>query len=248
MIITLTPPQNITFIDVGTSTPKLGGVIDVSDFTNLQSLYCKDNDLTEVNGYADNPNIQFLVIAGNQLSGPIPDITGMFSLKRFWVMVNQFTGTFPDISGNPDLEVINVGNNNLTGTLPDISAIEFPGSAWGFGFPDLIRFNVYGNSFTGAIPDMVNIPKLKYLLADNNNLTDFTGSFPITLERVFVNSNNLTQTAVDNILRALVDANRVTNMDNAILNIGGTGNSAPSATGIALRNVLVADGWTVFTN
>ena len=248
MIITLTPPQNITSIRCGESTPKLGGVIDVSDFTNLQLLYCSGNDLTEVNGYADNPNIQFLVIAGNQLSGPIPDITGMSSLKRFWVMVNQFTGTFPDISGNPDLEVINVGINNLTGTLPDISAIEFPGSAWGFGFPDLIRFNVYGNSFTGAIPDMVNIPKLNYLLADNNNLTDFTGSFPITLERVFVNSNNLTQTAVDNILQAIVDANRTTNMANAILEMGGTGNSAPSAAGIANRNILVGRGWTVFTN
>ena len=179
------------------------------------------------------------MIADNQLSGPIPDITGMSSLKNFWVMVNQFTGTFPDISGNPNLRVINVGANNLTGTLPDISAI---------GFPNLIRFNVYGNSFTGAIPDMVNIPKLDYLLADNNNFTDFTGSFPITLRRLFVASNNLTQTAVDNILQAIVDANRTTDMDETALYMGGSGNSAPSPAGAANINILRGRGWTIFVN
>ena len=182
MIITLTPPQNITSIGLGISSPKLGGVVDVSDFTNLQEIRCGNHDLTEVKGYADNPNIYTVLISSNQLSGSIPDITGMSSLRNFWVMFNQFTGTFPDISGNPDLQVINVGSNNLTGTLPDISAI---------GYQNLGRFNIYGNSFTGAIPDMVNIPKLDYLLADNNNLTDFTGSFPITLRKVAVNSNTL---------------------------------------------------------
>jgi Leucine-rich repeat (LRR) protein len=239
MIITLAPPQNITYIDLGTSSPKLGGVVDVSDFTNLQEIKCPSHDLTEVKGYADNPNIHTVLIANNQLSGPIPDITGMSSLTNFWVMVNQFTGTFPDISGNPNLQVINVGRNNLTGTLPDISAI---------GFPNLIRFNVYGNSFTGAIPDMVNIPKLDYLLAHNNNLTDFTGSFPITLRRLLATDNNLTQTAVDNILQAIVDANRTTDMSKTALYIGGTGNSAPSPAGIANINILRGRGWTVFTN
>ena len=239
MIISLTSPQNITSIGLGTSSPKLGGVIDVSDFTNLQEIKCAKHDLTEVKGYADNPNIHTVLISGNQLSGPIPDITGMSSLQRFWVMVNQFTGTFPDISGNPNLQVINVGDNNLTGTLPDISAI---------GYPDLFRFNLASNSFTGAIPDMVNIPKLARLSVDNNNLTDFTGSFPITLSRIFVNDNNLTQTAVDNILQAIVNANRTTNMTNTVLYIGGTGNSAPSAAGIVNKNTLVSRGWTVFTN
>jgi Leucine-rich repeat (LRR) protein len=239
MIITLAPPQNITSIDAGTSSPKLGGVIDVSDFTNLQEIRCNDHDLTEVKGYADNPNIKIVLISGNLLSGSIPDITGMSSLERFWANDNQFTGTFPDISGNPNLQVINVGNNNLTGTLPDISAI---------GYPNLIRFNAYGNSFTGAIPDMVNIPNLDYLLLDNNNLTDFTGSFPFTLRNVAVNDNNLTQTAVDNILKAIVDANRTTNMTGTIVNIGGPGNSAPSAAGIVNKDILVGRGWTVFTN
>lgn len=239
MIISLTSPQNITSIDAGTSSPKLGGVIDVSDFTNLQEIRCNDHDLTEVKGYADNPNIKIVLISGNLLSGSIPDITSMSSLERFWVMVNQFTGTFPDISGNLNLQVINVGNNNLTGTLPDISAI---------GYPSLSRFNAYRNSFTGAIPDMVNIPKLDYLFLNNNNLTDFTGSFPKTLRRVFANNNNLTQTAVDNILQAIVDADRTTNMTDTILNIGGSGNSAPSAAGITNKNILIGRGWTVTTN
>ena len=239
MELSLTSPTTIQSIDLGTSNPKLGGVVDVSDFTNLQEIKCQEHDLIQVNGYADNPNIKIVLISGNLLSGSIPDITGMSSLERFYVTVNQFTGTFPDISENPNLQVINVGDNNLTGTLPDISAI---------GYPSLFRFNAYDNSFTGAIPDMVNIPKLDLMYINNNNLTDFTGSFPITLRRVFANNNNLTQTAVDNILQAIVNANRTTEMAKTVVNIGGTGNSAPSAAGITNRGILRARGWTVFTN
>ena len=237
--ISITKPPLIQSIDLGTSTPKLGGVIDVSDFTNLQEITCIANDLTEVNGYADNPNIKLVLISGNLLTGSIPDITGMSSLERFWVNDNQFTGTFPDISGNPNLRVINVGNNNLTGTLPDISAI---------GYPNLIRFNAFANSFTGAIPDCTGMNNLQYLLADNNNLTDFTGGVEPSLYRFFANSNNLTVTAVDNILQAFVDANRTTNMSIAVMNLGGSGNAAPSPAGVTNKNTLISRGWSVTTN
>ena len=33
-----------------------------------------------------------------------------------------------------------------------------------------------------------------------------------------------------------------------ILNLGGTGNAAPSAAGITSKNNLLAKGWTVTTN
>ena len=68
------------------------------------------------------------------------------------------------------------------------------------------------------------------------------------LYRFFINNNNLTETAVDNILQAFVDANRTTNMSIAIMNLGGSGNAAPSAAGVTNKNTLISRGWSVTTN
>ena len=59
-------------------------------------------------------------------------------------------------------------------------------------------------------------------------------------------NNLLTQAAVDAILAAFVAANRTTGT--RILNLGGTGNAAPSATGVTDKNTLISRGWTVTTN
>ena len=232
--------SSVTQIDLGNSSPKLGGTVDVSLFTNLEELTCDGNDITGITGFYDNPNMKRVLAASNKLTGFIPALTGMTSLQYFWVMVNNFTGSFPNINGLSQLGLINVGANNLTGTLPaDLQSL---------GVPKLFRFNIYGNSFTGTLSDCTGMNNLEYVLADNNNLTDFTGGVEPSLYRFFINNNNLTETAVDNILQAFVDANRTTNMSIAIMNLGGSGNAAPSAAGVTNKNTLISRGWSVTTN
>ena len=242
-VINLNPedgPSAVTKIDCGTSSPKLSGTIDVSAFENLQDLTCDGNHITEIAGFYDNPNIKIVLASQNKLTGTIPPLTGMPSLERYWVMVNEHTGGFPNINGLSKLGLINVGDNNLTGTLPaDLQSL---------GVPNLFRFNVYTNSFTGAIPDCAGMTKLQYVLADGNDLTDFTGGVEPSLYRFMAQGNNLTETAVDNILQAFVDANRTTNMSIAVINLGGSGNAPPSAAGIASKNTLIGRGWSVTTN
>jgi Leucine-rich repeat (LRR) protein len=233
-------PSAVTKIDCGTSSPKLSGTIDVSAFENLEDLTCDGNDISEITGFYDNPNIKIVLAATNNLTGPIPDLTSMTSLERYWVMNNEHTGSFPNINGLSELGLINVGNNNLTGTLPaDLQSL---------GVPNLFRYNVYANSFTGAISDCTGMTKLQFVLADGNDLTDFTGGVEPSLYRFMANGNNLTETAVDNILQAFVDANRTTNMGSAVINLGGSGNAPPSAAGIASRSTLIGRGWSVTTN
>ena len=240
MIITLTPPQNITSIDVGTSTPKLGGVIDVSDFTNLQLLYCTNNDLTEVNGYADNPNMVNFRISGNKLSTSLPSLIGMSNMETFYCNGNQITGSFPNITGLSNLIIFNIGNNEMSGTLPpDLSTL---------GLTSLDRFNIFQNNFSDTLPSFSGTT-VQRVLCNDNNFSDFTGGVPIDLYIFEAYNNNLTQTAVDNILQAFVNANRQTptnDMSQASINLSGTGNAAPSSqTNVTiLRN----RGWEVSTN
>jgi Leucine-rich repeat (LRR) protein len=242
-VINLNPedgPEAVIGIDCGKSSPKLSGTIDVSAFENLQDLTCDDNDISEITGFYDNPNIKIVLAAANNLTGPIPDLTSMTSLERYWVMNNEHTGGFPNINGLSELGLINVGNNNLTGTLPaDLQSL---------GVPNLFRYNIYANNFTGALSDCTGMTKLQFVLADGNDLTDFTGGVEPSLYRFMANGNNLTETAVDNILQAFVDANRTTNMSIAVINLGGSGNAPPSAAGVASKNTLIGRGWSVTTN
>lgn len=68
-----------------------------------------------------------------------------------------------------------------------------------------------------------------------------------TLGNFRAQDNLLTQAAVDAILAAFDAAGR--NSGTRILNLGGTGNAAPSAgKGDTSKNNLLAKGWTVTTN
>jgi len=238
--ISLTNPTNITRLEfTSISTERLGGTADVSAFANLQKLVIGDHNLTEVEGYANNPNIQELRINGNKLSTPLPSLTGMSSLQRFYANGNQIIGSFPDITGLSNLIVINVGNNQMNGTLPpDLSTL---------GLTSLDRFNIFTNNFSGTLPSFSGTT-VQIALCDNNNFTDFTGGVPITLYIFEARNNNLTQTAVDNILQAFVDANRTTGMNQASINLSDGGNAAPSAAGQANVTLLRSRGWTVTVN
>ena len=57
-------------------------------------------------------------------------------------------------------------------------------------------------------------------------------------------ANILTETAVDNILIALAN----NGLTGGHVYINGTGNAAPSATGITAKNTLISRGWSVVTN
>lgn len=237
-------PSNITKLKfTSISTERLGGVIDASAFENLEELTCHGNDITGMTGFYNNPNMRIVLASDNKLSGSIPDLTSMTNLKRYWVHMNEHTGGFPNINGLSELGVINISDNNLTGTLPaDLQSLQVP---------RLVRLIVYKNAFTGAIPDCAGMNILNYVQVSYNNLTDFTGGVEPSVSRFYAHNNNLTQTAVDNILQAFVDAGRSApnyDMSEAIINVSGTNNSHPSSTGLANANILRSRGWSVIVS
>jgi len=238
--ISLTNPTNITRLEfTPISSERLGGTADLSPFVNLQKFVIGDHNLTEVEGYANNPNIQEIQINGNKLSTPLPSLTEMSSLQRFYVNGNQIIGSFPDITGLSYLIIFNIGNNQMTGTLPsDLSTL---------GLTRLDRFNIYDNNFSGTLPSFSGTT-VQRALCNDNNFSDFIGGVPIDLYIFEARNNNLTQTAVDNILQAFVDANRTTDMSQASINLSDGGNAAPSAAGQANVTLLRSRGWTVTVN
>lgn len=125
-------------------------------------------------------------------------------------------------------------SNQHTGPLPDIS-----------GLTGLVSWYSHSNQHTGPLPDILDMTNLVTWYSHTNQLTGgFPSGVPASLLTIRMENNLLTQAAVDSILNDLVTAGS----SNGTVNVGGTGNAAPSGAGAADAATLVSRGWTVTTN
>jgi len=138
------------------------------------------------------------------------------------------------MSLNTGTTVINFGGNKITGGLQAV-----PASAQ--------FLLLYNNQLSGLIPNLSSCTNLQQAYFHGNQLTGWTGgTVSNTLGDFQAQNNLLTQADVDAILAAFVAANKTTGT--RVLDLGGTGNAAPSAAGVTDKNTLVSRGWTVTTN
>ena len=304
-------PQNgnssVVAINCGTSSPKLGGTINVSAFTNLTSFTCIGNDITAIDGYTNNNNLKVLSFSNNKVTGRLPSLSACTSLNVFNCNYNPLTGSIPSLTSNINLEEFQCGDNDLTGSLPALSSLTslsifhcwantltgpvptFPSSITSVSIhtnllsesiPSLSScinlglFHAHGNQLTGSIPNLTLNTNLVDFRCQNNRLS---GSIPVlsacsqltiflcdtqqgvtkitgfdggsvsnTLGTFQAHNNQLTSDAVNAILAAFVAAGRTTGA--RVLNLGGTGNSAPTGQGLTDKDILISRGWTVTTN
>jgi hypothetical protein len=296
---------SITAINCGTSVPRLGGTINLSEFPNLLDFICNSNDITAISGYETNANLRNIQFQQNKVTGPIPSLTALTGLETFRCFTNeltgsipsfisnvklvdfncaqnaltgtipslsvntklevfscrnnQLTGSIPSLSGNPQLRVFSCRSNTLTGPIPSLNAnirleeFECFSNALTGSIPSLANnalltlVNCSLNQLTGAIPSLSALTQLRLFSCRNNQITSFEGgSVSNVLENFQAQNNLLTSSAVNAILAAFVEANKTTGT--RILNLGGTGNAAPTGQGITDKATLQSRGWTVTTN
>lgn len=285
-IIPLSGNNTVTEIIFGTSTPKLGGKVDISAFPNLQVVRCNNHNLTSFIGYANKNNLKTLEFLQNQVTGSIPSLSSLNNLETFRCYSNQLTGPIPSLSGLNNLITFACGQNQLTGSIPSLSGLnnlrsfacaqnqhtgpipsfsglnnletflcgqnQLTGSIPSLsGLTNLKNFTCNINQLTGPIPSLSGLNNLQVFASDTNQLTGFNGG-PVsnTLGNFQVQNNQLTFTSVNAILSAFVVANKTTG--ERLLNLGGTGNAAPSYTGgvttTSLGNNFTRSGTLVTAN
>jgi hypothetical protein len=302
----------VTSITCGTSSPKLGGTIDVSSFPNLTSITCASNGITKFQGYgaltnlvdinlydnnfvqssfeafsnkpdlrtvnfgastsnqnsgmtgafpdfSQNINLTSLTISNTSLTGSNLNLSSLTKLTALSIDSNCLTGNFPILPVNSRLTSIQLGQNKtgfrFTGSPPSLS--EHPNctslfyasnSATGPIQPMPSRMSVihcFSNQHTGDIPNLGGT-SMSVFLCHTNQLTGFSGSVPASLGNFQAQNNQLTAAAVNATLAAFVAAGRTTST--RTLNLGGTGNAAPTGQGITDKATLQSRGWTVTTN
>ena len=111
-----------------------------------------------------------LDLISNQLTGTIPDFSGLTNLEYLSLGRNQLTGTIPATLGVlANLTELYLHSNQLTGTIPpalgNLAALEH---LW-----------LYGNDLDGSIPPALgSLANLQELLLTNN---DLSGTIPAAL-------------------------------------------------------------------
>ena len=191
MELSLTSPTTIQSIDLGVSTPRLSGAVDISLFTNLTYFKCIQNDIETLfitdaqskleyfNVYENrltvfptisyHPELRLFICRSNLIEGSIPALSTNLALERFYCHENLLTGQIPDLSLNTNLKWFYCYTNDLDGFIPQFNT-------------KILHFKCFQNpKITGEIPDLAPYPLLQLFDCYTCNLT---GSIPA------LNSNN----------------------------------------------------------
>ncbi|KAH0936431.1 hypothetical protein HID58_013548, partial [Brassica napus] len=122
-------------------------------------------------------------LTANAFSGPIPDLSGLQSLRLFNLRENQLTGLVPpSFTGLKSLTVVNLTNNCFQGPTP-----LFKNS-----LTSLETINLSNNQLTGSIPtELTSLPRLRTLDVSNNDIHGDVPKFRASVSVVTTGNVNI---------------------------------------------------------
>eukprot|EP00986_Skeletonema_menzelii_P003339 scaffold1013_cov161-Skeletonema_menzelii.AAC.5 len=196
-----------------TLTSELGMLKDLEEF-NLKGNFIAGSIPQEV---ANLDKLFMLDLTNNQLSGPLPQWWGSFSLSKLMLAQNKLTGEFFHNIYSPhlqSLQEVRLEGNGLVGTLDGTTIMQMQ---------NLETLSLSSNDLSGLIPgfQLGSLSTLKFLYLDDNN---FVGPLPSQLaqtgkssmEELWVQSNYLSGTVPSSFVRFdmlhdfFIDGNKLT--------------------------------------
>lgn len=117
--ISLTNPQNVKELLLQ-STPKLGGIVDLQIFGNLESIVCGNNDIEEFKNSNLISSLKTIDCSNNQLIGTMFPVNNNPNLETLRVNNNTFSNEFPSVSYNGSLSLLDASFNTFTGDVPNL--------------------------------------------------------------------------------------------------------------------------------
>ena len=160
--------------------------------------------------------------------------SGLTGLADLFIYNNNFTGNI-DLTKFPAAVKIRIYSNSMRGKL-DFSAC-----------PSVDDIRVYSNLFTGTI-NVGSNPVLTYAHFSDNLFDSFSGSVSHSIGYFYAQNNLLTASAMNAILAAFVAAGRTSADGTFLVNVGGTGNAAPTGQGLYDKDTLLTRGCALTTN
>ena len=152
---------------VGTLSPA------ISSLSNIQQIDFSSNRISgKIPNLEKLKSLRFLNLEFNYFTGPCP-VALPKTLQRLELWANSLTGTLPSaIAALSNLQTLDIADNEIEGTIP----------AWLTTMQNLEVVNLFTNSLTGSLP--VKIGKLTNLIALDVSLNQLTGTVPPALLRI----------------------------------------------------------------
>ncbi|PRP83471.1 CLL4A clavata1-like receptor S/T protein kinase protein [Planoprotostelium fungivorum] len=154
------------------------GLISLPSPCPLQMLDLSGNLFTNISDISQCTSLVTMRLSGNQISGPIPNVTLMSSLQNLYLDSNQFTGELRDEFQKSPLLNIDLSTNLLTGTLPPSL----------FQSSKIQSIILKGNTFYGSVPSF-QTPSLQTFDVSYNNLSGGFTRFPPSLVSLYLHYN-----------------------------------------------------------
>jgi len=133
--------------------------IDLDGNPSCNAVKDKGNNLVGEMPDINLPFLEHLFLAGNHLSGTIPDFSGMPNLLTLQLCCNGFSGEIPDFSGLTKLNSLELDYNKLTGEVPNFSAL-----------PELENLYLSDNLLSGDVPNFSKLLNIKSIYLHRNKL------------------------------------------------------------------------------
>ena len=138
-----------------------------------------------------NWRVKWLLLHRKNLTGSLPaELAQLTSLTHLYLHGNNLAGPIPDLSAMTRLQSLSLYENALTGLPSEADpndntkqVITLPAS--------LTQLYLHTNALTGPIPDLSSLSKLQILWLRNNQLTGAIPPLPTSLTTLFLDHNQL---------------------------------------------------------
>ena len=197
------------------------------------------------------PSLSYLLIDtnGNYLNGSFFSTGGAPALRELhsngvgWGEAFTDGTPFPSFAGNTNLYRVDLRNNKFKGTitLNNLNRLRFFYASQNIissigALSNLNRLNYFyaaNNQISGSVPDFsVAAPNLQFCGLNNNQINAYTVGSLRTMTRLRsldLSNNLLNESNIDSILEDLLINYNNARRSGVTINLGGTGNSPPSA-------------------
>ena len=110
--ISITNPEVITSIRLGTASPKLGGTVDLNNFKVVSVFNGSSQDLAGFQNYSHITSFTDINLSSNKLTGDAPDFITSSGCQIINLNNNELNGVIPAILPS-GIQVFRATNNNF---------------------------------------------------------------------------------------------------------------------------------------
>ena len=193
------------------------------------------------NLFVNNRELVNIYLNNNAFLGTPPSFNTNSKVRNIYLNNNKLSGTVPGYNFLDQLRLLNLSNNQLTklSTLGTLTSLQ--------------QYLLQNNQLTGDIVDFSGASNLRQISLTNNKLTGYVlGSFEnlTQIKNIDLSFNNLSSTALDNILIDLEKNYDAANRGGVTINIksqGSKGDITPTPNGAGMKAAqrLALKGWSI---